>query len=70
MKTCQEAASSLAEHLGRPSWLTTVGAGNNEIILYLRTRWHPDLPCLENGWEKYPVYTKFFGEFAPIGEVP
>ena len=62
----REACHRFCEHLGRPSWLTSVGIAGDTFVVYLRTHQHPPLP---KEWEGYRIETKFFGEFAPLGAV-
>jgi hypothetical protein len=65
--TIREAYDDLCRHLGRPRWISSVGLKPDGIVIYLRTEQHPELPT---SWWGFPVESKFFGEFAPLGTVP
>ncbi len=67
----QEAATELREHIGRPSWLVSIGIGLKDgqeaIVLYLSSNRPPDLEYLRDGWHGFPVTIKKFGSLSPIG---
>lgn len=71
MKDIQQAVKELREHLGRPSWLSAIGIGDEDgkdvIVLYLSTPMKPRLPSLDTGWQGYKVAFYEFGSFAPLG---
>jgi hypothetical protein len=62
------AAHRLCLHLNYPSWLTSIGVGAGEIIIFTRI---PVERCprdkVGDVWEGYPVAWRFLGEFAPLG---
>jgi len=70
MKDIHQSAKELRIHLGRPSWLSSIGVGSREgqpaIILFLV---HP--PAVGNPipdeWDGYPVIAREFGPLAPLG---
>jgi hypothetical protein len=72
MKDIRQAANDLATYLDYPPWLNAVVVGAEDgrpaIIIYLTS--YPATPVcvLEEGtWEGYPVVSRFFGSFAPMG---
>ncbi len=71
MRDVHQAAKDLREFLGRPPWLSAIGIGSQDdrpaIVLYLVYPPKPKPRFLDEGWEGFPVLTREFGSFAPLG---
>lgn len=72
MKDIRQAANDLATHLDYPPWLNSIVVGAEDgrptIIIYLIAYPFPPVRVLEEGvWEGYPVISRYFGSFAPMG---
>ena len=72
MKDIHQAARDLIAHLDYPPWLSSVVVGwENDrptIILYLASMPGSPVQVLEEGcWEGFPVVSKYFGAYAPVG---
>lgn len=70
MKDIYEAAKDLRIHLGRPSWISSIGIGDHDerptiIVFLVQTPIHAD--PIPDTWEGYPVITREFGPFVPLG---
>jgi hypothetical protein len=71
MNSIDQAVKDLREHLGRPSWLSSIGVGlkgdQPAIILYLVFTPRPKPAFFDDGWEGFPVVPRQFGSFAKFG---
>jgi hypothetical protein len=70
MKDIHQAARELRIHLGRPSWLSSIGVGSQDehpaIILFLVCQPKVGNP-IPSEWDGYPVIAREFGSLAPLG---
>jgi hypothetical protein len=66
----EDAAKEIESELRRFRWFLSTGVGRTKdgetVFVYVKTRKHPELRKLEDGWRGYNVLVRTVGSIRPV----